>query len=170
LGKIYNSADKYVQKIVIPSKREIKNILLWRPSDIAEIEKITAKGGNWIILIKSATNILKGDNFVFVYPELLVNKIIVRRGEVMASEIVRKNELDYKNINSTIKTLLRKTTDEIKLRGSIVNEITTRGDFIKKIRDSLQNNPNIKYQLEVVSLKDSKTADPIIVELNITEL
>ena len=170
LGKIYNSADKYVQKIVIPSKREIKNILLWRPSDIAEIEEITAKGGNWIIVIKSATNILKGDNFVFVYPELLVNKIIVRRGEVMTSEIIEKNELDYKNINSTIKTLLRRTRDEIKLRGSIVNEITTRGDFIKKIRDSLKNNPNIKYQLEVVSLKDSKTADSIIVELNITEL
>ena len=170
LGKIYNSADKYVQKIVIPSKREIKNILLWRPSDIAEIEEITAKGGNWIIVIKSATNILKGDNFVFVYPELLVNKIIVRRGEVMTSEILEKNELDYKNINSTIKTLLRRTRDEIKLRGSIVNEITTRGDFIKKIRDSLNNNPNIKYQLEVVSLKDSKTADSIIVELNITEL
>ena len=170
LGKIYNSADKYVQKIVIPSKREIKNILLWRPSDIAEIEEITAKGGNWIIVIKSATNILKGDNFVFVYPELLVNKIIVRRGEVVTSEILEKNELDYKNINSTIKTLLRRTRDEIKLRGSIVNEITTRGDFIKKIRDSLKNNPNIKYQLEVVSLKDSKTADSIIVELNITEL
>ena len=170
LGKIYNSADKYVQKIVIPSKREIKNILLWRPSDIAEIEEITAKGGNWIIVIKSATNILKGDNFVFVYPELLLNKIIVKRGEVITSEILEKNELDYKNINSTIKTLLRKTRDEIKLRGSIVNEITTRGDFIKKIRDSLKNNPNIKYQLEVVSLKDSKTADSIIVELNITEL
>ena len=170
LGKIYNSADKYVQKIVIPSKREIKNILLWRPSDIAEIEEITAKGGNWIIVIKSATNILKGDNFVFVYPELLVNKIIVRRGEVMTSEILEKNELDYKNINSTIKTLLRRTRDEIKLRGSIVNEITTRGDFIKKIRDSLKNNSNINYQLEVVSLKDSRTADPIIVELNITEI
>ena len=170
LGKIYNSADKYVQKIVIPSKREIKNILLWRPSDIAEIEEITAKGGNWIIVIKSATNILKGDNFVFVYPELLLNKIIVKRGEVITSEILEKNELDYKNINSTIKTLLRRTRDEIKLRGSIVNEITTRGDFIKKIRDSLKNNPNIKYQLEVVSLKDSKTADSIIVELNIIEL
>jgi uncharacterized protein (DUF3084 family) len=170
LGKIYNSADKYVQTIVIPSKREIKNILLWRPSDISEIEEITAKGGSWIIVIKSATNILKGDNFVFVYPELLVNRIIVRRGEVITSEILEKNEFDYKNINLTIKTLLRRTRDEIKLRGSIANEITTRGDFIKKFRDSLMNNPNIKYQLEVVSLKDSKTADPIIVELNITEL
>ena len=41
---------------------------------------------------------------------------------------------------------------------------------IKKIRDGLKMNQNIKYQLEVVSLKDSKTADPIIVDLNITKL
>ena len=41
LGKIYNSADRYVQKIVIPSKKEIKNILLWRPSDITKIESVT---------------------------------------------------------------------------------------------------------------------------------
>jgi len=170
LGKIYNGADRYVQKIVIPSKKEIKNILLWRPSDISEIEGVIAKGGDWIILIKSATNVLKGDNFVFVYPELLKNKIIVSKGEVITSEILEKKDFDYKNINSIIKNLLRKTRDKIKLRGSIVKEITTKGDFIKKIRDSLKVNQNNKYRLEVVSLKDSKTAEAIIVELNIIQL
>ena len=170
LGKIYNGADRYVQKIVTPSKKEIKNILLWRTSDISEIEQTTSKGGNWILLIKSATNVLKGDNFVFVYPELQQNKIIVTREEVITSVILEKKELDYKNINSTINTMLRKTRDKIKARGSIVNEITTRGNFIKKIRDSLNINQNNKYLLEVVSLKDSKTADSIVVELNITQL
>ena len=170
LAKIYNSADKYVQKIVIPSKKEIKNILLWRPVDISEIEQVTAKSGDWIILIKSATNVLKGDNFVFVYPELLQNKTIVRKGEVITSEIFEKENIDYKNINSKIKTLLKKTRDKIKSRGSLVNEITTRGDFIKKIRDSLKINENNKYLLEIKSLKDSKTADPIIVEFEITKL
>ena len=169
LGKIINSADKYVQKIVIPNKK-IENILVWRTSDISEIEEITSKGGNWIILIKAATNVLKGDNFVFVYPDLLQNKIILRKEEVITSEIIEKEGLEYKNINLTIKNLLRKTRDKIKSRGSIVNEITTRGDFIKKIRDSLKINKSNKYLLEVISLKDSKTADPIIVELKITEL
>ena len=170
LGKIYNSADKYVQNIVIPSKKERKNILLWRPSDISKIEEFTSKEGDWIILIKSATNVLKGDNFVFVYPELMQNKLILRRGEVITSEILERKDLDFKNINSEIKNLLSQTRDKIKLRGSIVNEITTRGNFINNIRDSLKMNQNNKFRLDVVSLKDSKTADPIIVELNITKL
>ena len=170
LGKIYNKADRYVQKIVIPNKKEIKNILLWRSSDISEIEKVTAKGGNWIILIKSATNVLKGDNFVFVYPEIMQNKIIVRKGEVITKEILEIKDLEFENINSKINNLLKKTRDKIKLRGSIVNEITTKGDFIKKIRDSIDVNLKNKYLIEVVSLKDSKTAEAIIVEFNITQL
>ena len=170
LGKIYNSADRYVQKIVIPTKKEIKNILLWRSSDISEIERVTAKGGNWIILIKSATNVLKGDNFVFVYPEMMQNKIIVRRGEVITSEILEKKDIEFENINLKINTLLKKTRDKIKSRGSIVKEITTKGDFIKKIRDSIDVNLKNKYLVEVVSLKDSKTAESIIVELNISKL
>ena len=170
LGKIYNSADKYVQNIVIPNKKELKNILFFRSSDISEIEGVTAKGGDWILLIKSAANVLRGDNFVFVYPELLENRIVVRKGEVITSEILKKKDLDYKNINSKLKTLLRTTRDKIKLRGSIVNEITTREDFTKKIRGSLNKNENNNYLLEILSLKDSKTADPIIVELNISKL
>ena len=170
LGKIYNSADKYVQKIVIPKKTEIQNILLWRTSDISEIEEITAKEGNWIILIKSATNVLRGDNFVFVYPELLQNKIILKKGEIITSEILETNSVNYKKVNEKIKTLLKTTRDKVKLRGSIVNEINTRGDSIKKIKDSLKINQNVRYRIEVVSLRDSKTADPIIVDLNITEL
>ena len=169
LGKIYNSADKYVQKIVIPNKKEIKNILLWRTSDISKIEGVTKKGGDWILLIKSAINVLKGDNFVFVYPELLQNKIIVRKGEVVTSETLGENDHEYKIINLKIKTLLRQTRDKIKSRGSIVKEITTRGDFIKKIRDELKKDQNNKYRLDVVSLKDSKTAESIVVELNITK-
>ena len=169
LANIYNNANKYVQKIVKPSNNETKNILLWRPTDISEIQGVTEKEGNWIILIKAATNVLKGDNFVFVYPELLQNKIIVRKGEVITSEIIGNDELDYKKINLKIRTLLRKTSEKIKSKGSIVNEITTRGDFIKKIIDSLETNQNIKYRLEVISLKDSKTAEPVIVDLNITK-
>jgi uncharacterized protein (DUF3084 family) len=170
LAKIYNEADKFVRKIVIPSNKEAKNILLWRPSDISSIESSAAKGGNWILLIKSATNVLRGDNYVFVSPDLLENKFIVRRGEVIKSSIMGKSDLNYKFINFKIQSLLRETRDEIILKGSQVNEIKTSGNFVKKIRDFLRDNQNIKFKLEVVSLRDSKTAEPIVVEINISKI
>ena len=159
-AKIYNEADKFVRQIVIPNNREAKNILLWRPSDITKIQTITAKGGNWILLIKSATNVLKGDNYVFVSPDLLENKFIVKKGDVITSSILGDSDLTFKSINLRIKSLLRKTRDEIKSKGSQVNEINTNGNFVRKIRDFLKENQNIKFKLEVVSLRYSKTVEP----------
>jgi len=170
LAKIYNEADKFVRKIVIPNKKQLKNILLWRTSDITKIESQAAKDGNWILLIKSATNVLKGDNYVFVLPDLFENKFIVRKGNVLTSSNLGKSDLNLKSINLKIKSLLRETRDEIKLRGSQVSEINTRGNFVKKVRDFLKENQNIKFKLEVVSLRDSKTVEPIVVEINILRM
>tara|TARA_B100000282_G_scaffold52861_1_gene33978 strand:- start:51 stop:1016 length:966 start_codon:yes stop_codon:yes gene_type:complete len=170
LAKIYNQADKFVQKIVIPSNKKAKNILLWRTNDINKIESKVANGGNWILLIKSATNVLKGDKYVLVSPDLFENKFIVRKGDVITSSILGKNDLNLKSINLKIKALLKETRDKIKSKGSQVTEINTRGNFVKKIRDFLENNQNIKFKLEVVSLRDSKTAEPIVIEINILKI
>jgi len=143
---------------------------LWRPSDITKIESVATKGGNWILLIKSATNVLKGDNYVFVSPDLLVNKFIVRKGDVITSSILGENDLNLKSINLKIQSLLRETRDEIKLKGSQANEIKTNGNFVKKISDFLKDNQNIKFKLEVVSSRDSKTIEPIVVEINILKI
>ena len=170
LANIFNKADEFVRKLVIPNNKEAKNILLWRPSDITKIEILAARGGNWILLIKSATNVLRGDNYVFVSPDLLENKFIVRKGELIKSSIFEKSDLNRKSINLKIKSLLKETRDEIKLKGSQANEIKTSGNFVKKISDFLKNNQNMKFKLEVVSLRDSKTAEPIVVEINILKI
>ncbi len=170
LANIYSEADKFVRKIVIPSNKEAKNILLWRPSDITKIESLATRDGSWILLIKSATNVLRGDDYVFVSPDLLENKLIVRKGEVIKSSILRKSDLNLKSINFKIQSLLRETRYEIKSKGSQANEIKTSGNFVKKIRDFLRENQNINFKLEVVSLRDSKTAEPIVVEINILKI
>ena len=170
LTKIYNEADKFARKVVIPTNKKVKNILLWRPSDITNIETIAAKGGNWILLIKSATNVLKGDNYVFVAPDLVENRLIVKKGDIITSSIFRESDLNLKSIDLNIKSLLRATRDEIKLKGSQVSEINTNGNFVKKIRDFLRENQNIKFKLEVVSMRDSKTIEPIVVEINILKI
>ena len=84
--------------------------------------------------------------------------------------IIVLSNLNFKAINLKIKSLLRETRDEIKSKGSQVGEINTNGNFVKKIRDFLQENQNIKFKLEVVSLRDSKTVEPIVVEINILKI
>ena len=66
--------------------------------------------------------------------------------------------------------MLRETRDAIKSQGSLVSEINTNGNFVKKIRDFLKENQNVNFKLEVVSLRDSKTVEPIVVEINILKI
>ena len=96
--------------------------------------------------------------------------MIVKKGDVITSSILGENDLNLKSINLKIKSLLRETRDEMKSKGSQVSEINTNGNFVKKIRDFLKENQNIKFKLEVVSLRDSKTAEPIMVEINIVKI
>ena len=55
----------------------------------------------------------------------------------------------------------------MKRRGALTNEIKLRSDSLKELKDFLNNSDKSKFELEAVSLRNSKTAQPIIVELNI---
>ena len=81
-----------------------------------------------------------------------------------------EGDLNLKSINLKIKSLLRETRNAIKSKGSQVSEINTSGNFVKKIRDFLKENQNVKFKLEVVSLRDSKTVEPVVVEINILKI
>ena len=55
--------------------------MLLRKNHIEEIQNTILKGGDWVINIKSVRNVLTGENFVYAFPEITENKIIVRKGE-----------------------------------------------------------------------------------------
>ena len=55
----------------------------------------------------------------------------------------------------------------MKRRGSLTNEIKLRRDSVKELKNLLNKNDKTNFELEVVSLFNSKTAQPVVVELNI---
>ena len=59
---------------------------------------------------------------------------------------------------------------ETKRRGSLINEIKLRCDSFEKVRDFIKKNNKNNYELKAISLRNSKTAQAIIVELNINSL
>ena len=61
--------------------------------------------------------------------------------------------------------LLSSSLAEVKRRGSLTNEIKLRSDSVKELRDFLNKNDKTNFELEAVSMTNSKTAQPVIVEL-----
>ena len=164
---IVQKANRYTQKLVIPNIKEPRGILLLRNNHIEELEKVISQGGSWIVNIKSVRNVLSGENYVYAFPELTENKIIVKKGEIITEIEMLDEQLNIKVIRNNINLLLSSSLAELKRRGSLANEIKLRSDSIKELRDFLKKNNQANFKLEAVSIRDSKTADPVVVQLNI---
>ena len=104
---------------------------------------------------------------MYAFPEITENKIIVRKGEKITKIDFKQEDFNKKDFGDKVNLLLSSSLAEIKRRGSLINEIKLRGDSIKELRNFLNNNDKTNFELEVISLINSKTAQPVVVELNI---
>ena len=66
-----------------------------------------------------------------------------------------------------VNLLLSSSLAEVKRRGSLTNDIKLRSDSINELRDFLSENNKNNFELEAVSLRNSMTAQPVVVELKI---
>ncbi len=167
IEKIIIKANRYTHKIVKPKTKEIKNILLLRKNHIEEMQNTILKGGSWVVNIKSVRNVLIGENFVYAFPEITENKIIVRKGEKITKIDINQKDFNKKVFGDKVNFLISSSLAEIKRRGSLTNEIKLRSDSVKELRNFLNKNDITNFELEAVSLVNSKTAQPVVVELNI---
>ncbi len=165
LAKIIQNANRLTQKIVIPEKKEPVNILLLRKNHIEELGKTIIKGGDWVINIKSVRNVLKGENYVYAFPEITENKVIVLKDEIISKILLTSKEKNINEVQNKINLLLASTLAETKRRGSLVNEIKLRSESVEKLRVFLNRYKEVDLELEAVSLRKSKTAQPVVVEL-----
>jgi len=165
LAKIIQNANRLTQKIVIPEKKEPVSILLLRKNHIEELGKTIIKGGDWVINIKSVRNVLKGENYVYAFPEITENKVIVLKDEIISKILLTSKEKNINEVQNKINLLLASTLAETKRRGSLVNEIKLRSESVEKLRVFLNRYKEVDLELEAVSLRKSKTAEPVIVEL-----
>ena len=159
--------EELISEIIKDCPLLITNLLLLRKNHIEEMQNIILKGGEWVINIKSVRNVLTGENFVYAFPEITENKIIVRKGERITKIDFKQEDFNKKDFGDKVNFLLSSSLAEIKRRGSLVNEIKLRGDSIKELRDFLNKTDKTNVELEAVSLFNSKTAQPVIVELNV---
>ena len=167
IEKIIINANRYAHNLVKPKSKDIRNLLLLRKNHIEEMQNTILKGGNWVINIKSVRNVLMGENFVYAFPEITENKIIVRKGEKITKGDFKQDDFNKKDFSDKLNFLLSSSLAEMKRRGSLTNEIKLRRDSVKELKNFLNKNDKTNFELEVVSLFNSKTAQPVVVELNI---
>ena len=170
IESILQQANFYAFNLVKTNQSEYRRILLVRKDDIEKLENKIADNRSWVVRIKSAGNILRGENYVYAFPEVTLNKMITKKGEIIAIENVSLSKSDYESISKKINLLMASTLAEVRRRGSLSSELKINANQINNLGKYLVNIKKGDFQIIARALEDCQSAEKVSVSLELKSL
>ena len=170
IESILQQANFYAFNLVKTNQSEYRRILLVRKDDIEKLENKIADNRSWVVRIKSAGNILRGENYVYAFPEVTLNKMITKKGEVIAIENVSLSKSDSESISKKINLLMASTLAEVRRRGSLSSELQINANQINDLGKYLVNKKKGDFQIIARAVDNSQSADKVSVSLELKSL
>jgi len=170
IESILQQANFYAFNLVKTNQSEYRRILLVRKDDIEKLENKIADNRSWVVRIKSAGNILRGENYVYAFPEVTLNKMITKKGEVIAMENVSLSKSDSESISKKINLLMASTLAEVRRRGSLSSELKINANQINNLGKYLVSKKKGDFQIIARALDNSQSADKVSVSLELQPL
>ena len=170
IESILQQANFYAFNLVKTNQSEYRRILLVRKDDIEKLENKIADNRSWVVRIKSAGNILRGENYVYAFPEVTLNKMITKKGEVIAIENISLSKSDSESISKKINLLMASTLAEVRRRGSLSSELKINASQINNIGKYLASEKKGDFQIIARALDDSQSAEKVPISLELQSL
>ena len=167
---IVQQANLYAFNLTQTNKSKYRRILFIKKDHIQDLEKIIADSRSWVVSIKSAGNILRGENYVYAFPEARLNKNITKKGEIIATENISLGSSDSESIREKIKFLLSSTLAEVKRRGSLSSELKVNPTQINNLGKSLVSRKKGDIQIIAKAIANSQSADKVQISLELKNL
>ena len=170
IESILQQANFYAFNLVKTNQSEYRRILLVRKDDIEKLENKIADNRSWVVRIKSAGNILRGENYVYAFPEVTLNKMITKKGEVIAIENISLSKSDSESISKKINLLMASTLAEVRRRGSLSSELKINANQINNLGKYLVSKKKGDFQIIAKALNDSQSAEKVSISLELQSL
>ena len=170
IESILQQANFYAFNLVKTNQSKYRRILLVRKDDIEKLENKIADNRSWVVRIKSAGNILRGENYVYAFPEVTLNKMITRKGEVIAIENVSLSKSDSEFISKKINLLMASTLAEVRRRGSLSSELKINANQINSLGKYLVSQKKGDFQIIARAIDNNQSADKVSVSLELKSL
>ena len=170
IESLLQQANFYAFNLVKTNQSKYRRILLVRKDDIEKLENTLGDNRSWVVSIKSAGNILRGENYVYAFPEVTLNKIITKKGEIIAFEKISLLDSDSETISKKINLLMASSLAEVRRRGSLSSELKINANQINNLGKYLLSKKNGDFQIIARALDNSYSADKVSVSLEIVSL
>jgi uncharacterized protein (DUF3084 family) len=151
---------------LLPGQKVDRQVLLVPRIDIERLETLIRKPGTWVVSVRSAANVLRGEARVVAFPDVRPNKRVVRRGELLARTGLDGEERSPEVVRSRLNLLLAAAFARAQRQGTLVDGVQVDGAAFNTLGRELAERPSGQgASLEAFAARDADTPDPIEVEL-----
>ena len=165
IDEVLREANLQAFQKVLPEQTPDRQIILVSRQDIERLEQAIRKPGTWVVLLRSAANVLRGERVVFAFPDVRPNVAITMEGEVLAKTTLASKETNPEAIRNRINLLLAATLSEVRRRGSLSQGLQFDANAVNTLARELTGRSGGLVELEAVAVQRSETADAIAIEL-----
>ena len=118
---LLQQANLNAYRRVRPGERPSRQLLMVPTSDIKRLEELLRRPGSWVVSIRSAANVLRGEQQVLAFPDLRPNKRVVRAGEVLAGTTIEGDLRQPDQIGRRLNLLLAAAYVRAQRQGTLVD-------------------------------------------------
>ena len=165
IDQVLREANLQAFQKVLPGQVPDRQIILVPRQDIERLEQAIRKPGTWVVLLRSAANVLRGESVVYAFPDVRPNVAITMEGEVLARTTVAGQDTNPEAVQNRINLLLASTLAEVRRRGSLSQGLQFDANAVNRLARELTERSGGRVELQAVALRRSETADPIAIEL-----
>ena len=165
IDQVLREANLQAFQKVLPGQAPDRQIILVPRQDIERLEKAIRKPGTWVVLLRSAANVLRGERVVYAFPDVRPNVAITIEGEVLAKTALASQDTNPEAVRNRINLLLASTLAEVRRRGSLSQGLQFDANAVNTLARELTDRSGGRVELEAVAVRRSETADPIAIEL-----
>ncbi len=163
---LLQQANQVAFQLLLPGQPANRQILLVPRSDVERLTTMLQPGKTWVVTIRSAANVLRGEGRVVAFPDLRPNRPVVRQGEVLARTALEAEERSSEEIRSRLNLLLAAAFARAQRQGTLVEGLQVDGTSFNTLSRALaERPPGQAVNLEAVAMANADTPDPIMVEL-----
>ena len=163
VDRLLQEANLIAYEKVRPGETPDRQIILVPRSDVERLKGIIRRSGTWVISIRSATNVLRGESVVYAFPEVRPNRTVTRSGDRLASVRLSKDDRSSETIRTRLNLLLASAYAEVQRRGSLTEGLEFNGNDLAQLAQDLLERPDEPVTLEVKAMRDSDSADSVFV-------
>ena len=161
INSLLNQANRAAYERLLPGQQPTRQLIYIPTSEVERIARDLQTGHAWIVTIRSANNVLLGENSLLAFADVRPSRQVLEAGQILASTVVEEDERSPEAVNQRLSLLLATARNQASRLGALNTQTILDDEALTTLVQTLVSRTDPQAVLEAFSLQDGDTGDPL---------